>query len=68
METGNAREATEAVRDFLAEMGVDALSSPLRATRRGGRWIVDFAVGYKHMRFLVDATTGKIVQYVTIKD
>jgi hypothetical protein len=63
MEVKNAAEASQIVREFLSKMGWSVMTSPVSAEKIGNAWSVKFLVGFKTMKFEVDATTGEILRY-----
>lgn len=66
MAINNAMEASEIVRQFLSQMGWSTLIKPLKAEKNNAHWVVEFQVGFKDMRFEIDAGTGEIVRYGTL--
>ncbi len=62
----SAEEASELVREFLRRMGWVTFVSPRNAKRVNSVWVLEFGVGFKNMRFEVDAEAGKVISYETL--
>ncbi|MBI2918317.1 MAG: hypothetical protein HYY01_10020 [Chloroflexi bacterium] len=61
----NAEEASDVVKRFLAKMG-ETVFMLRRAEKTDSIWIVEFGVGFRTIRFEVDANTGEILKYTQL--
>ena len=66
-EIGNAQQASRIIRDFLQEMGWALFTSPISADRTADIWIIEVMVGFRRMKFEVNAGTGEIIRYGEVK-
>jgi hypothetical protein len=66
-EIGNAKQASRIIRDFLQEMGWALFTSPISANRTADIWIIEVMVGFRRMKFEVNAGTGEIIRYGEVK-
>ena len=67
LKIGNAQQASRIIRDFLQEMGWALFTSPISANRTADIWIIEVMVGFRRMKFEVNAGTGEIIRYGEVK-